>query len=275
MDELLKKYKIEEISKRTSISPAFLQKLVVEKFDKIDKLKFKGFLKILKSEFKDVDFSELEEKANNYYFISDDSKKTGKQKIVEELDKNDKRGYKGYFFVFILIIIIGVLLSYMKRNEKIQTKNNNTSLETLKVEKIIEKNDTNITDNLTFEENKSEENESEENESEENKTILTDNIINVEKNSSKKYIDTNLTINPLRLVWFKIYYLDLNKSKEFLISNAIELNASKKMFIKFGHGMVKLFYNGKTMFPNSKRVTRVILNNGEMNITNKKVKNFR
>jgi len=256
MDELLKKYKIEEISQKTSISPTFLQKLLEHKFEKIDKLKFKGFLKILKSEFPDIDFSELEEKANSYYFNNDDTQKTEKQQIVEELGEEEKN-YKSYFFVAILIILIGILFYYMKGNKK-ELKDNNTNLVLPKITKIVEKNDTNITNNnpiIT---------DVEKNTTEENKTKHT-----------KKYINTNLTIEPLKLVWFKVYYLDLNKSKEFLTSHLIDLNVSKKMFIKFGHGMVKLYYNNQTLAPNKKSILRVIIQNGEMNITTKKVGYFR
>jgi cytoskeletal protein RodZ len=268
MDELLKKYSIEEITKRTSISPIFLQKLIEEKFDKIDKLKFKGFLKILKSEFKDIDFNDLEDKANSYYFISDDSKKTGKQQLVEELDQNNKN-YKGYLFVFLLLVVIIGLIYYMKLNEKAKIENSNPKLDSLKVENIIEKNDSNVTDKDSKIQVSDETNIT--NTVEHNTTTLT----NIEKNISKKYIDTKLTITPLKLVWFKVYYLDLNKSKEYLTSNPVELNASKKMFIKFGHGMVKLVYNGKTFAPDRKNITRIIVENGDINITNKKVESFK
>jgi cytoskeletal protein RodZ len=268
MDELLKKYSIEEITKKTSISPVFLQKLVEEKFDKIDKLKFKGFLKILKAEFKDIDFSDLEEKANSYYFISDDSKKTGKQQLVEELDQNNKN-YKGYLFVFILLVVIIGLIYYMKLNEKAKIENSNPKLDSLKVENIIEQNDSNVTDEDSKIQVSDETNIT--NSVEHNTTTLT----NVEKNSSKIYFDRNLTIEPLKKVWFKVYYLDLNKSKEYLTSKTIELNASKRMFFKFGHGMIKIYYKGNTFFPNSKKVTRVILQNRELNITKKRVENFR
>jgi hypothetical protein len=267
MDELFKKYSIEEIIQKTSISPSFLKKLLDNQFDKIDKLKFKGFLKILKSEFKDIDFSDLEEKANSYYFVSDDSQKTGKQQIIEELDKDNKPS-KDYFFVIILIIIIAILLYYMRDNdnEKIE---NNMNLKSSKVEKIKDENETNKTTNVTLEKNKTNK----------NREIVDNNITNIEKNNSKQnskqYIDTTLKIEPLKKVWFKVYYLDLNKSKEFMTSKPIELNASKKMFIKFGHGMIKLVYNAKVFFPNRKNITRVIIENKEINITNKKVKNFR
>jgi cytoskeletal protein RodZ len=268
MDELLKKYSIEEITKRTSISPIFLQKLIEEKFYKIDKLKFKGFLKILKSEFKDIDFNDLEDKANSYYFISDDSKKTGKQQLVEELDQNNKN-YKGYLFVFLLLVVIIGLIYYMKLNEKAKIENSNPKLDSLKVENIIEKNDSNVTDKDSKIQVSDETNIT--NTVEHNTTTLT----NIEKNISKKYIDTKLTITPLKLVWFKVYYLDLNKSKEYLTSNPVELNASKKMFIKFGHGMVKLVYNGKIFAPDRKNITRIIVENGDINITNKKVESFK
>jgi hypothetical protein len=39
--------------------------------------------------------------------------------------------------------------------------------------------------------------------------------------------------------------------------------------------MVKLIYNGKTFFPDRKNITRIIIENKEINITNKKVKNLR
>lgn len=265
MNELLKKYKIEEISKKTSISPMFLQKIAEEKFDKISKLKFNGFLKILKSEFPEIDFSDLEEKANSYYFIEDDTKKTGKQQIIEKLYKEEKN-YKHYIFVVVLLLLIGILLYKMNLNSD-NKEEHNTTVNLISI-KNIEKNESNkIIANNIIKKSKKEVNK------------IEQNLIKIDNSAEKSIpvsIDTTLKIEPLKLVWFKVYYLDLNKSKEYLTSKEVDLNTtSKKIFIKFGHGMVKLYYNNKTFFPDRKSITRVIIENGEMNVTNKKVGSFK
>jgi cytoskeletal protein RodZ len=67
MNELFKKYKIEEIAKKTSISPLFLKKLRDGDFNKISRVKFNGFIKILQSEYPGINFSSLKESYDNYY----------------------------------------------------------------------------------------------------------------------------------------------------------------------------------------------------------------
>jgi len=259
MDRLLEKYEINEIAKKTHISPLSLERLFNYEFDKLDDIKIKGFIKILETEYPDTDFSELKEKLKEY------SKKDEKTIIKIEKPKNNK---KMYFIVLLIILLVIVVYFIQNNNNK---KSSLSQKEIIKKENIIEPN-------ITNEISKQDEYIDSE-EIENNKTItneIKENSIEIEENKTEKkdIIDENVTIIPLKKVWFKVTYLDENKSKEYLTSNEVDLNGSKRIFIKFGHGMIKIAYNGKIIEPNTIKITRVIIEDGEINITKKRLKEF-
>jgi len=261
MDRLLEKYEINEIAKKTHISPLSLERLFNYEFDKLDDIKIKGFIKILETEYPNTDFSELKEKLKDY------SKKDEEDIIEIEEPKNNK---KMYFIVLLIILLVIVVYFIQNNNNKISSF---SKKEIIKKENIIEPN---ITNEIS---KKDEYIDSEEIEN--NKTItneMAENSIEIEENKSEEKqasIDENVTIIPLEKVWFKVIYLDENKSKEYLTSHEVDLNGSKRIFIKFGHGMIKIAYNGKIIEPNTRKITRVIIENGEINITKKRVKEFK
>ena len=258
MDNIFEKYEINEISQKTHISPVILNKLKSFNFKNIDKIKLKGFIKILETEYPDCDFSKLKE------HIEIENKINQKNMADVKFNNKENNSLKSYLIVLFLILIIGFLIYYMNKNsiEKIETNitdNNVTFLneDITKTPQNFEINDTNTT--------------------EENSTIEISKNQQIELIEPEPIMEENLTlvVIPSRKVWYKITYLDNGKSKQDSTSKEFDLNGSKRIFIKFGHGMVKLKCNNNILEPNSTKVTRVIIDKCDMNITLKKLKEFK
>jgi len=252
MVNLFEQYSINEISQKTHISPVTLNKLKNFNLENIDKIKLKGFIKILETEYPNCDFSKLKQHID----IENKAKEELSDiKLNTNIENNDS--FKIYLIVFVLIVIIGSLIYYMNKH-------------------TINKLENNITDN-----NVSFLNEDISNYEINDTNVSKENNFTIKETSFKKEqpieIEENLTlaIIPLQKVWYKITYLDEDKSKEHLTSKEIDINGSKRIFIKFGHGMIKLKCNNQILEPNSTKVTRVIIDNCDMKITSKRLKEFK
>jgi hypothetical protein len=261
MDKLLEKYSLKEIEEKTRISPVALKKLFNYEFEGISKIKLKGFLKILKKEFSEYDFSILEEKANEFY-----SKDIIKEDITKP--KKENNNLKVYFVVFILLVMIGGLIYYMKQNVPIKgTTNHIPKIDKTIIEQTPEKKaEKKLETKSLIEDNTTNENliKKDENLSEENTT-------KIKENKQLKEINNTLVILPLEKVWLKVTYLDNFESKEYLTSHPIELNGSRDLFIKLGHGMETFIYKDNNLTPNTKKIVRIILKDGNLTITKKRI----
>jgi len=252
MDRLIDKYTINEIAKKTHISPLSLERLFNYEFDKLDDIKIKGFIKILETEYPNFDFSELKEKFEEY-------SKKDESSIIEIENTNNTKIY--LVVVIIILVIVGVYFNLDKK----------TSLGTKQINKSQNKIEQNITTKTIIEpkiEPKIKEEKVEKIEDE------VENNVSQPLQETKQILNEKVIIIPLEKVWFKVTYLDENKSKEYLTLDEVDLNGTKRIFIKFGHGMIKIAYNGKIIEPNTRKITRVIIENGDINITKKRVKEF-
>jgi len=259
MDKLFSNYSITEISQKTHISPIILEKLKNEDFSTVSKIKLYGFIKILEDEYPEYDFSKLKNSVDEYF-------DTSKEDIAEiAAESKEKESKKIYFIVILLLLFIAGLIFVLnnKSNKNIShviEKNITTKQDKNKTIDNIDNNKTQI---------KSEEKVVESNTTKQTKMIIKP-IVTVTKEEN-----LTLVIIPLKKVWFKVTYLDNLKSKEYLTSHEVDLNGSRPLFIKFGHGFVKLKYKNQTVEPNDKHITRVILEDEELNITKKRIKEFK
>jgi len=88
-DKFFEKYSLEEISKKTKISPISLRFIKNKEFEKIPRAKFFGFINIIEKNF-NVDLSELKEEYNQFV-----PKKENEQ-ITHIPEK--KKDFSGRFF---------------------------------------------------------------------------------------------------------------------------------------------------------------------------------
>ena len=248
---VFEKYSIEEINKRTKISPISLRYIKNKEFSKIPRVKFIGFIRIIENEFK-VDLSDL---IKEYEEATKHLKKDNNEITFEKNKKNSN--LLTLLFAISLIIIGGYYLykninqnkSFIDQNlTKEETKNNLIKIPINNTDKI-EQNQTLIKE---IEEN------------------VTEDNITKEKNITQSFvIENNITtqiksikIIPKEKVWFRAINLDTNKTVEYLTSLPKELNGSN-WYIKFGHGFITIHYGDETITPNTKKIVRILLKDGK------------
>ncbi len=263
-DQFFEKYSIEEISKRTKISPISLRFIKNKEYEKIPRVKFMGFINIIQREF-NIDLSDLIEEYNTATNSVPQKEETSKTKPVKK-EKNNLI----FILSTILLLITGIIIyTYSSGNKKNETTEE-TPLEITQLE-------TNQTKENTVTENKNEitptnnQNEITQNIKKESENeLLTEEVAKpqIQKNQKKVIIPQNVTIIPNEKVWFKAVNLDTNKSFEYLTSNPKTLPGSN-YFIKLGHGNVTIEYGNKIIEPKTKKIVRILLKNGEYKYVNK------
>jgi len=236
--EFFDKYEIEEISKKTKISPISLRYIKNKEFEKIPRVKFLGFIKIIEKEFK-VDLSELVKEYNEFFSHSKEE-----EPIKEEPIKEESTTF--LFFLAIILLSVGGYLLY---------KNYST---TPPLQPQISNTTTPITtpiQNLN------------------NQTTTSQNNTSIEKKPSnikkpQQKIPKEVIIVPNEKVWFKALNIDTNKTVEKLTSHEQILKGSN-WYIKFGHGNITISYGNKTLFPDTKKIVRILLKDGNITIMKK------
>lgn len=257
---VFEKYSIEEINKRTRISPISLRYIKNKEFSKIPRVKFIGFIRIIENEFK-VDLSDLIKE------YEEATKHIKKDNIEIKLENPKKNGNFLIILFAIILIIIGGYYLYKttKQNPNILVEQNYSI--TQKIENNLTKNQAILKKTKEVEKIK----EIKKIEKNIEKNIIENNITNITENNSTK--ENNITIQnktnfnsiqiiPKEKVWFKAINLDTNKTVEYLTSSPKELNGSN-WYIKLGHGFVTIKYKDKTITPNTKKIVRVLLKNGK------------
>ncbi len=243
--EFFEKFSIEEINKRTRISPISLRYIKNKEFEKIQRVKFLGFIKIIEKEFK-IDLSELVEEYNKT--TNSTITHTATEKTTPEKTKKHNT-----FFLFILAVILFLLGAYLLFNKYNSAKS--PSIIELNKTAILEGNDTNQSVQYREDINTTPEN----NFTETNKT----NLQNIQTENIKKNIPQNIEIIPNQKVWFRALNLENNKTVEYLTSNTKILNGTN-WYIKFGHGNITINYGNQTITPDTKKIVRILFQNGKV-----------
>jgi len=288
-NNFFEQHSLEEISKKTKISPISLRFIKNKEYEKIPRVKFLGFIKIIEREYK-IDLSHLIEEydlANNIPHTNSPKEELAN---IPEINTNNK-SYLVIILATILLIIVGYLLwNYTKKepeniaishieinetnktNAKNTTKNNITNIQTTD-ENISNKTQNtqsqNIAANNEFNNTKQ---TSTHDKTLTNKTKAKLNTPTITKQSQyttpKKEKTTTtypVTIIPKQKVWFRAINLDTNKTISTLTSR-IKTLPKGNYYIKFGHGLVEIKYNDQTISPNTKQIVRIELKNGEYKI---------
>ena len=241
--EFFQKYSIGDIETKTHISPIVLNNIKDKRFDKFEKNKFYGFVKIIEREYS-IKLDDLRADFKDYLEPSSDDendKDDKEEEKVIEIKKDVNSDKKAYLLVFILLVLISGVIYYMKSEGKLSTN---------VAKKLVNKNSTNL--------------------------ILEHNETNVSKDKlfTKKVSKNRVfKIIPDKILWFKVHYLDNNSSKEYLTSHEVDLNISRNQYIKFGHGLFTMEFGDKNITPNIKHIVRYILIDGNISRT-KRIKSY-
>jgi len=238
-DKFFEKYSIEEISKKTKISPISLRYIKNREFDKLPRVKFFGFINIIEKTF-NVDLNDLKEEYNNFIKTNNKTEEINTQIKIEPLNSNNSNKL---ILIFALILaILGVYLlknSYEKKTNEINASHNELSND---ISTPIEKNISSTTQYQV---------------TNQDKTKTTKKNLS-EKNVTKLY---EVKIVPNEKVWFRAINIENNKSIEYLTSHQKILEKGN-YYIKFGHGNVTIIYANQTITPNTKKLIRILLKNG-------------
>ena len=237
-EKFFKEHSLEEISKKTKISPISLRLIRNKEFEKIPKVKLLGFIKIIEKTY-NIDLSDLINEYNNHI-----NPKPLPKKNTPKITYSEKNSNSTFFITFlaVVLIIIGGFLIF---------QNTNTPKKP-----VIEKNISLLTVNPKN-------NKSDKNISNKKKTVFPAENITKETNTSKMPVLKKfmVIIIPHKKIWFKAVNIDTNKSVQYLTAHTKKLPKGN-YYIKFGHGEFNLTYNNQTIFPNTKKIVRILLKNG-------------
>jgi cytoskeletal protein RodZ len=253
-DEFFELHSIEEINKKTRISPISLRFIKNREFDKLPRVKFIGFVKLIEKHYK-VDLSELIEEYENYY-KEKKVEEVKEENIIEEVEKKE---FNYLWILIILLFVVSSILYFSFVNGRKKDIQNNS------VNSITEVNDS------QFKENNNSENFNKNNSIDYSTNKIEQNITTQEENESAlkvseetnitKQKEYNITIVPNKLLWFKALNIDNNKTKEYLTSNPKILSGN--YYIKFGHGNLTIIYNDMNITPNTNHIIRMLFKNGK------------
>ena len=240
---------IEEINKKTRISPISLRYIKNKEFEKIQRVKFLGFIKIIEKEY-NVDLSSLVEEYN------ESVNKEKKQQVSIQNNNNSKQKNSSFLLLLLAVILLtlGGYFLYNNLNAK--------------------KNVTNLAENFSISQNVTQtQNEINYSEEEINVSDITNennktDMLTKEALKQKPSVPKQITIIPQQKVWFRAKNLDTNETKEFLTTNVKVLNGPN-WYVKFGHGLITVQYGDKNLTPKTKKILRILFKDGNITVLNK------
>jgi cytoskeletal protein RodZ len=240
--EFFEQYSIEIINKRTRISPISIRFIKNREFDKLTRVKFIGFIRLIEKEFK-VDLQEL---------IDDYNAQTGFQRQPEETVQLKEPKKHNTLILFILALILFLLGAYLLYN-KYNTPPSNI---------IKTGNQTELTQYQTDEINYSDTNKTQA----QNSQTKIEQDTNITENNTKEQTVSHprtVIIIPNEKVWFKAVNTDNNKTEEYLTTHSKTL-IGPDWYVKFGHGNITILYGDKTITPDTKKVLRILFKDGNV-----------
>jgi hypothetical protein len=232
--EELRSIDYEVVASKAHIMQTTLDDIVHKRFDKLNPVKAKGFIKILEREF-DLDLSDWMREFEAHYSVKEPEIPTIDRLNAEVKDEEKKGFSKVTITIFVLAVIgvFGYLLS-LKSTSGIEN-NHSTNLQT-------EVNDTNanVAFNIAFDANKTDANKTDTNTTEQNKTIPAPVVAPTA--TVAPVAAQSFYVEPSTKVWIGIRYMDTNVSRWFETTTAkrFDFNTSRDQLVSFGHAQVKI-----------------------------------
>ncbi len=249
--EKLRSIGAQKIHEQTHISHKYVQAILHESFDGMQKVQLLGFISILEREY-EVDLSALKERAIEHFeepqMLLEEEPQYKKELLVSSMP-NRKRVY--IIALVLFVIVAGVLYLIVTDKNPSAEKSKNTETTT------------------AYDTRK---NLSEKSKASKNKIVSTkDQNKNVEQSSIEgKTLKPlavqkhTLSIFPRTKVWLGIIDLDTGKKRQTVTSQSIELNASKNYLLSFGHGYIDIDLDGNTTSFKDPKNIKFLYKNGEL-----------
>jgi len=254
-NDFFEQYSIEVINKRTRISPISLRYIKNKEFKKIQRVKFIGFIRIIEKEFK-VDLSELIEEYNQ---ATEHTAPTADETPKTQLQEPKKHNTVILFILAVILFSLGAYLLYNKYNS-VKTSTINELNKTAFIP--TDENTTSSKQSLQNEENTQTDIKPV---SDTNKTKAKLPQITKKQtgNTTQTIIANKIEIYPNQKVWFRAINLDSNKTLEYLTSSPETLEGAN-WYIKFGHGNITINYANQTITPDTRKIIRILFQNGKV-----------
>ena len=247
--EKLRSIGAQKIHEQTHIARRYVQALLHESFEGMQRVQLLGFISILEREY-GVDLTSLRMSATEYFKIAEETMVKEEPSYKKELLVSSKNNHKKLYILFALVAVlfVVVLLYFALQSESPAAKEENATLtmpqSSPQQSDAKHLNNENNATLLPLEEKHVSIQKEEQNKEEQKQ----EHILKPEKSLTHTF-----TIIPKKKVWVGIIDLDSDKKRQKVITEPLELNASKEYLLIFGHGYIDMEVDGnKTNFKSPK-----------------------
>jgi len=260
--EELKNLDYELIVSKAHIMQSTLEHIINKRFENLNPVKAKGFVKILEREF-DLDLSDWMQEFDAYYSIKEPEISTIDKLNAEVLKGGKKSSSKLALSIFVAAVVAGIgFFVYLQQKTLSEDANGSTSLQN-------EINETNasMAFNISFDANGSDMNGSKElNATEHNKSVTATEANTTKPIAAATAAQGSFFVEPTKKVWIGIRYMDTNKSKWFetVAEHRFDFNSSREQLVAFGHSQVKVVTGASTIESKAGGKIRYHYKNGKL-----------
>lgn len=242
--EKLQELGAQKISEDTHIPIKHVQAILHSSFEGFSKVQFIGFISIIEREYS-LDLKDIRESGEEF-FIEKNISGTDSSLFVSE--NNQQKNSKVIFYALLVFVlfIIAIGLNYTSSSESPQSvhKVDNTIINSIKEDVVIEKNTTNSENNIT--------------------TAESENNTTVEEN-----LDKSFEIVAKSKVWFGYIDVQTHKHYQKTFTGSIDLDPDKEWLLLFGHGYINMFINSKARKFKTYNNLRFLYKDGELTAISK------
>jgi len=249
--EKLRKIGAQKIHEQTHIAHKYVQALLHESFEGMQKVQLLGFISILEREY-DVDLTPLKERALEYFNTLEESLQSEEASYKQELFKESQpdSNKKKLYIILGIGVAIALVIAYFSMYEKNASPHDKREYKV--VSKKQESNITKISEEI--------------NQTKEIKKSQDANISVTAKElkQKKRAVPHTLVIAPRSKVWFGFIDLDSGKKRQKTFSQPFELNASKNYLFTFGHGYIDIIIDNKKISYKDPKSIKFLYKNGKL-----------
>ena len=248
----LKEIGAQKIYEDTHIALKYVQSVIHESFEGLNRVQFLGFISILEREYK-IDLTQLK-KDGITYFDSMNPKENINQGVFVS-PKRTKKFTLVYIIIALVLFAIVAFFSLENQDASEVTKLDDTTIES--VQKTMEPKD--AIKSFALEEDTNNTNLVDTNTSVSTTPVEEEKIV-----EEKAIVAQSLQIKPLSRLW--IGYIDAKArvKKQTVIKKSLSLDPSKEWLLSLGHGNVEIEINGKVQKFHSTQSVRFIYKDGEL-----------
>lgn len=244
--EELKNLDYELVVSKAHIMQSTLDHIINKRFESLNPVKAKGFVKILEREF-DLDLSDWMQEFDAYYSIKEPEISTIDKLNAEAIKDGKKSSSKLTLSIFVVAAMVAIgFFFYLQKKSLSEDVNSSASLQN-----EINESNASMAFNISFDVNNSDMNNSKElNATEHNKTVAMPEVNATKPGTIAATAgQSNFFVEPAKKVWIGIRYMDTNKSKWFetVAEHKFDFNSSREQLVAFGHSQVKVVAGASTI----------------------------